>query len=158
MQLTSITQAVTAFSPVAIAMLTGVFAARSNRRARSDKIMTRLTAEIAALDTLPDEASAKAMLTSQVEATVAKYKQTCLREDTFRRDGVGVGLGIVLGGGGIALGTWAAVQGGSTLWWWVLAVPAIILGVPGFFHEWTGGDSRTATAQPTDATTTTTSD
>ncbi|WP_330282934.1 hypothetical protein [Streptomyces sp. NBC_00588] len=120
--------------------------------------MTRLTAEIAALDTLPDEASAKAMLTSQVEATVAKYKQTCLREDTFRRDGVGVGLGIVLGGGGIALGTWAAVQGGSTLWWWVLAVPAIILGVPGFFHEWTGGDSRTATAQPTDATTTTTSD
>lgn len=119
--------------------------------------MARLTAEIAALDTLPDEGSAKATLQSQVEATVAKYKQACLREDTFRRDGVGVGLGIVLGGGGIALGTWAAVQGGSTLWWWALAVPAIILGVPGFVHEWTGGDSRTADAE-TDATTTTTDD
>lgn len=158
MQLTSITQAVTALSPVAIAVLTGVFAARSNRRAGSDKIMARLTAETAALDTLPDEGSAKAMLTAQVEATVAKYRQTCLREDALRRDGVGVGLGIVLGGGGIALGTWAAVQGGPTLWWWAVAVPAIVLGVPGFFHEWTGGDSRTAATQANDATATTTSD
>ncbi|CAM5589742.1 hypothetical protein SCANM124S_06348 [Streptomyces canus] len=95
------------------------------------------------------------MLTEQVEATVAKYKQTCLREDTFHRNGAGLGLGIVLGGGGIGLGTWAAIQGGSTLWWWVLAVPAIVLGVPGFFHEWTGGDSRDV-AQSSDAAATAT--
>ncbi|MDK1474785.1 hypothetical protein QNO07_15380 [Streptomyces sp. 549] len=147
--MSAVTDGITAFSPLAVALLTGLFAARERRQSSSAKIMDRLTAEIAALSSLPDNSDAKSILLSQAEATARTYKQTCTHEDTFKRDGLGIGLGIVLGGGGIALGTWAALQGGAHMWWWALALPAIVLGVPGFFHELAGGSRETSDDEAT---------
>lgn len=111
--------------------------------------MVRLTAEIAAVESVAEGTTAKSVLTSQVDATAQRYSEMRQREDSFKRDAVGVGLGVVLSLGGIGLGTWAALHGGAYLWWWALAVPAIILGVPGFFHEVTGGDSKKASTDGT---------
>ncbi|MFC8074450.1 hypothetical protein ACFUN8_02780 [Streptomyces sp. NPDC057307] len=142
--MSAVTEGITAFSPLAIALLAGFFAARERRQSSSEKIMIRLSSEIAALDSLPEELDVRSLLISQVEATARKYKETCAREDSFKRDGLGIGLGIVLGGGGIALGTGAALQGGAYLWWWVLALPAIVVGVPGFFASLAGERSATS--------------
>ncbi|MEU9912405.1 hypothetical protein [Streptomyces sp. NPDC051001] len=142
----TITQVVTAFSPIVIALITGFFGARLGRRTRSDKVMERLKAEIEAAEALPDGSAAKETLLAQLDATASKYEETCQHEDTFRRDSFGVILGLILGGVGIALGSWAALAGGSHLWWWVLAIPLIIFGVPGFFYEMAGGKSREAPA------------
>ncbi|MFB9581712.1 hypothetical protein [Streptomyces goshikiensis] len=145
----SITQVVTAFSPVVIALITGYFGARLSRRSRSDKLMERLKAEIEAVQALPEGSATKGVLLSQIDATVRKYEETCQREDTFRRDAAGLVMGILIGGGGIALGTWAALAGGLYFWWWVLAIPAIIVGVIGFFYELAGGRANQAAAATT---------
>ncbi|GAA4555929.1 hypothetical protein [Streptomyces collinus] len=138
----TVTEVVTAFSPVVIALITGFFGARLGRRTRSDKIMERLKAEIEASEALPAGSAAKEALLIQLDATAKKYAETCKHEDTFRRDSFSVILGLILGGVGIALGSWAALAGGSNLWWWVLAIPLIVFGVPGFFYEMAGGKSR----------------
>ncbi|MGW4345540.1 hypothetical protein ACWEL8_10760 [Streptomyces sp. NPDC004690] len=150
MQSASLTQMVTAFSPIVVALVTGYFGARLTRRSGSDKIMVRLRAEIEAAEALPDESEAKRTVLSQLDATARKYEETCRREDTFQRDIAGIVLGVLIGGGGIALGTWSALAGGIYLWWWVLAMPGIIMGVTGFFYELAGGKSR----QPSPSTTT----
>ncbi|MFF7738668.1 hypothetical protein [Streptomyces sp. NPDC007984] len=144
----TITQVVTAFSPIAIALITGFFGARLGRRTRSDKIMERLKAEIEASEALPAGSVAKETLQKQLDATANKYTETCKHEDAFRRDSFGVVLGLILGGAGVVLGSWAALAGGSYLWWWVLAIPLIVFGVPGFFYEMAGGKSREVPATP----------
>ncbi|MFD5717568.1 hypothetical protein [Streptomyces sp. NPDC127036] len=108
--------------------------------------MERLKAEIEASEALPAGSVAKGTLLTQLDATASKYAETCKHEDTFRRDSFGVVLGLIFGGVGIALGSWAALAGGAYLWWWVLAIPLIIFGVPGFFYEMAGGKSREAPA------------
>ncbi|MFG3253844.1 hypothetical protein [Streptomyces sp. NPDC048172] len=146
--MTSLSQAVTAFSPLIVALLAGFFAARERSQSSSQRYLARLTAEAEALQSLeslqslPKEAGANDILAAQIVSTARKYAATCALEDSLSRDKVGIGLGVVLGGGGIILGTWAALQGGAHFWWWILAIPAIVLGVPGFFHELGGGDSR----------------
>ncbi|MFD4666416.1 hypothetical protein [Streptomyces halstedii] len=139
--MSTVVAGVTAFSPLAIALLTGLFAARERRQLSSEKIMLRLNTEIAALDSLPEGLEVRSLLASQVDATARKYTETCTREDSFTRDKLGIGVGLIVGGGGIALGTWAALQGGAHLWWWVLALPAIVIGVPGFFVSLAGESS-----------------
>lgn len=147
------TEGITAFSPLAIALLAGLFAARERRQSSSEKIMVRLNSEIAALGSLPAGLDVRTLLESQVETTARKYKETCTREDSFKRDGLGIGVGIVIGGGGVALGTWAALQGGAYLWLWVLALPAIAVGVPGFIVSLVGSSATSDDeATPTEGT------
>ncbi|MGW7555830.1 hypothetical protein [Streptomyces rimosus] len=140
----TLAQVVTAFSPLLVAVVVGLFAARERRQTSSAKVMARLTAEAGVHEALPEGSAARSIVAAQLEATASKYKATCEREDSFRRDKVGLVAGIILGGGGLILGTWAALQGGGYLWWFVLALPAIMIGVPGFFVELAGGSSRDA--------------
>lgn len=110
--------------------------------------MDRLRAEIEASVALPEGSEAKETLLLQLDATARKYNETCTREDTFSRNVAGIVMGFLIGGGGIALGTWAALAGGGYLWWWVLAIPLIILGVFGFFYELAGGKSQQEVTPP----------
>ncbi|WP_320778852.1 hypothetical protein [Streptomyces sp. CRN 30] len=138
----TVTQVVTAFSPILIALITGFFGARLGRRTKAVKIMERLKGEAETAEVLPEGSAAKQTLLAQLDATARQYEEACKLEDTFRRDSSGVVLGFLIGGSGIALGSWAALAGGAYLWWWILAIPMIIVGVTGFFYEMAGGKSR----------------
>ncbi|WP_327329465.1 hypothetical protein OG265_17220 [Streptomyces sp. NBC_01208] len=132
------TQVAATISPILIALLTGFFAARERRQSSSEKILNRLNAEISTLDALP-EGSARDSLAGQIGRTVQKYQQVSAYEDTFKRDSASAALGFLFGVGGIGLGTWSASHGGLYYLWWLLAVPAIVLGITGFFYELAGG-------------------
>ncbi|MFE0688995.1 hypothetical protein ACFV0Z_12715 [Streptomyces xiamenensis] len=142
----TITQVVTAFSPIVIALITGFFGASLGRRTRSDKFLQRLKAEIEISEAVPAGSVAKETILAQLDSTARMYEHTCRQEDTFRRDSTGVVLGLLLGGTGIGVGSWAAVAGGAYLWWWIPAIPLIVLGVFGFFYEMAGGKSRRTVA------------
>jgi hypothetical protein len=141
MQINSVTQLASAFSPVAIALLTGYFAARSSRQKRSDRVLSRLSSELAVVGNIPDGAPAKSVLEAQLHATAVKYQEVCTREDTLRREPVALSLGALFAVAGVWLGTWAALKGGVYMWWWSLAFPLLIFGVVGFFYELGGGQS-----------------
>nr|WSW68688.1 hypothetical protein OG461_22190 [Streptomyces sp. NBC_00995] len=132
------TQVAATLSPILIALLTGFFAARERRQSSSERILTRLNAEISTLDALP-EGRARDSLAGQISRTVQKYQQVSAYEDTFKRDTASAVLGFLLGVGGIGLGTWSASHGGLYYLWWLLAVPAIVIGITGFFYELAGG-------------------
>ncbi len=148
MHLNSVTEVITAFSPMLIAVVSGLLAAWSKRQPKSNKIMSRLTAEVSALAALPDGSLAKARVGSQLDATALKYQEICAREDSFKRNPAGVVVGAVLWVGGVALATWAVSAGGLYQLWWIVALPAITMGVFGFFYELAGGKSQQPSSSP----------
>src|SRR5690348_14743618 len=101
MHINSVTQLVSAFSPVAIALLTGYFAARSSRQRRSDRVLGRLTSELTVVDNMQAGTPAKAVLEAQLHATALRYQEVCNREDTLRREPVALALGAIMTVGGV---------------------------------------------------------
>ncbi|MFD7730655.1 hypothetical protein ACFV6F_09775 [Kitasatospora phosalacinea] len=144
MQLDSVTQVISAVSPIALALLTGFFTVRSNRQRRSSVVLARLRSEMEVAESMPNSAEAKSVIEDQLHATALRYREICAHEDTLKRDTASMALGAVFGLGGIWLGTWAALNGGAYFWFWLLAIPLVVLGVVGFFYELAGGKSRQA--------------
>lgn len=154
MHVNSLTQIVTAFSPLALALITGLFAARSNRRRRSDVILNRLSAELEVAANIPDHSEAKEVIKEQLSATARRYSEVCAREDTLKRDFAAISLGTLFTIAGVWLGTWAGIRGGYYVLWWGIAFPLLVFGVVGTLYELAGGKkSEQAAAAQTSAPT-----
>jgi hypothetical protein len=91
---------------------------------------------------LSNDSAAVVELKTTVDDTAKRYAELRRQQSQRQRDAFGVALGAIFSLCGIGLAAYASYKGNLSLLWDILAIPLMLLGIPGFFYELSGGRSR----------------